>query len=116
MVAKHLRGQLPRRNDGLTVRNLSQHCVEIRRLHDLQILVGGIVLRATDTGSRIIEGYAFLLQERDDPLQIETLLLLHDEMVLVAEEADAEDPPHVVDPVRVIERHAPALGGWREGA
>ena len=37
-------------------------------------------------------------------------------MLLVVEEDQAEDAPHIVDEIRIIELHRPAFLRWREGS
>ena len=103
-------------DDGIAMRQPFQQGGDVRGGHDLEELVGGIVCQPADFRGGIIHGKAFFRAESHDPSFVKTLLSGNLEMALVLEKEQAADPPEIVDPVRVVEVHAPASGLGREAA
>ncbi len=116
MLHKHLRGQLSGGQHAFALGQLTQQPVDVGLLHDFEVLVGGVVLRATNAQPCVEDGHARFGEKGFERLEAERLVLLVDEMQLVAEEHVAEDSPHVVLKVGIIPRHAPAFGCWRKRA
>ena len=109
-------GFLASGDDSAEVRQSRKQGGDVCRLYDLEELVGGVVLQATDGGGGIKEGETLLLAECDDFVYLKALGLKIHEMILVAKEYLALDAPVVVDEVRIVEVHAPTLTLWREAA
>ena len=76
--------------------------------------VGGVVLQAANLAGGVVEGQAGIGTEGTDGGFVEAFLGRDAEVVFVAEVDEAHDAPEVVDPVGVIERHAPAVRLGRE--
>ena len=76
--------------------------------------VGGVVFEAANLAGGVVEGQALLGTEGADGGFVEAFLGRDAEVVFVAEVDEAHDAPEVVDPVGVIERHAPAVRLGRE--
>ena len=116
LAADDVRGLLSGGDDGLASGELLQKQADVRRLHDFQKLVGGVVLQSADGGGGVIKGDASLGEEGDETFLVEGFLAGEEEVLLVAEEEEAEDAPHVVLQVGVEEIHAPAFLLWREAS
>lgn len=116
MLHKHLRGQLSGGQHTLALGQLAQQPIDVGLLHDFEVLVGGVVLRTANAQPRVEDGHARFGEKGFERLEVERLVLLVDEMQLVAEEHVAEDAPHVVLKVGIIPRHAPTFGCWRKRA
>ena len=116
MLHKHLRGQLSGGQHALALGQLTQQPVDVGLLHDFEVLIGGVVLRATNAQPRVEDGHARFGEKGFECLEVERLVLLVDEMQLVAEEHVPKDSPHVVLKVGIIPRHAPTFGCWRKRA
>ena len=82
----------------------------------LQKGVGGVVAEAADFGGGVVEGESGLGAKRAYRSLVEPLLSRHAKMQLVPEMNQPHNPPEVVDPVGVVERHAPAMWLGRETA
>ena len=78
--------------------------------------IGGIVLQAPDFAGGVVECEALGGAELPNERFVKPLFCRDAEVILVAEMDDAEDAPEVVDPVWVVERHAPAVWLGRETA
>ena len=78
--------------------------------------VRGIVPQPPYFAGGVIERQAGIGTELSDRGLVEPLLGRDAEMLLVPEVNQPHDPPEVVDPVGVIERHAPAVRLGRETA
>ena len=109
LTTDDVRGLLSGGDDGLALGELLQEQADVGRFHDFQKLVGGIVLQSADGCGGVVKGDAFLGEEGDEPSLVEGFLAGDEEVLLVLEEEEAEDAPHVVLQVRVEEIHAPAF-------
>ena len=78
--------------------------------------VGGVVAETADFAGGVVEGEALIGTEGADGGLVEAFLGRDAEVVLVGKVDDAHYAPEVVDPVGVIEGHAPAVGLGREAA
>ena len=96
--------------------NAGQQGRDVRGGDDLQEGVGGVVFEAAYLAGGIVEGQAFPGAKLPDSSFVEALLAGHAEMILFPEVDDPHDPPEVIDPVGVVERHAPAVRLGREAA
>ena len=67
-------------------------------------------------GGGVVESQSVLCAEVFYGLLIEAFFFDDAEVVFIIEMYQADDAPEVVDPVGVIERHAPAVGLGRETA
>ena len=83
---------------------------------DFEEGVGGVVLQAADFGGGVVEGEAGVGTEGANQSFVKPLLARHTEVRLVPKVNQPHDAPEVVDPVGVIERHAPAVLLRRETA
>ena len=97
-------------------RNPGQQGGDVSGGDDLQERVGGIVLQAAHLACGVVERQALAGAERSNRSLIKPLLAREAEMVLVAEMDEPHNPPEIVDPVGVVERHAPAVLLRRETA
>ena len=93
-----------------------QQCGDIGRCYYLQEGIGGVVFQAAYLCCGVIEGQAFLGAEVAYGWLVEAFFSDDAESVLIVEVYQAHDAPEVIDPVGVIERHAPAMGLRRETA
>ena len=116
LTTDDVRGLLSGGDDGLASGELLQKQADVRRLHDFQKLVGGVVLQSADGCGGVVKGDAFLGEEGDEPFLVEGFLAGDEEVFLVLEEEEAEDAPHVVLQVGVEEIHAPAFLLRREAS
>ena len=91
---------------------LFQKQTDISRLYNFQKLVGGVVLQSAYRCSGIVESDTLVCEKLYQCLLVEGFLAGQEEMLLVMEEEEAEDAPHVVLQVRIEEIHAPALPLW----
>ena len=103
-------------DNGLALRDLPQQGGDVGRGHYLQELVGGVVFQAADGGGGVVHRYAGSGAEIHYVIQSEFLGGNVHETVLVVEKYQAQNPPHVVDEIRVVKIYAPALGLGRETA
>ena len=107
-------GFFARGDEGVAMGDAGQHGRDVRGGDDLQEGVGGVVFEAAYLACGVVEREAGVGAELPDPGFVEALLARHAEMILFPEVDDAHDPPEVVDPVGVVERHAPAVRLGRE--
>ena len=96
--------------------DLLQECGDIGWGYYLKVGIGGVVFEAADLGGGVVECQAVLGAELAYGGLVEAFLTDDAEVVLVVEMDEADDSPEVVDPVGVIEWHAPAVGLGRETA
>ena len=96
--------------------DLLQQCGDIGRRYYLEVGIGGVVFEAADLGGGVVECQAVLGTELAYGGLVEAFLAYDAEVVLVVEMDKADDAPEVIDPVGVIEWHAPAVGLGRETA
>ncbi len=112
-AADNLGGLLAGGDKGVAERDLLQQCGDIGRRYYLEVGIGGVVFKAFYLGGGVVECQAVLGAELAYGGLVEAFLTDDAEMVLVVEMNEADDAPEVVDPVGVIERHAPAVWlGW----
>ena len=111
-----LGGFLAGGDKGVARRDPGEEGGDVGGLNHLQEGVGGIVLEAAHLAGGVVEGEALAGAEGADRRFVEAFLARHAEVVLVAEMDQAQDAPEVVDPVGVVERHAPAVRLRREAA
>ena len=104
-----LGGFLASGHEGVAVGNLAEEGGDVRRGDDLEECVGGVVLQAADFAGGVVEGQAGFGAETADGGFVETFLAGEAEVVLVGKMDEAHYPPEVVDPVGIIERHAPPV-------
>ena len=109
LSAGNLGGQLTCRDNGLAFRQLPEHGVKVGLFDDFQVLVRSCACGTADAGGSIEEGDALCFEEGDELVETEGFVGCIDEMLLVIIEDDAENAPHVVDEVGVIELHRPPL-------
>ena len=109
-------GFFARGDEGVAVGDAGQQGRDVRGGDDLQEGVGGVVFEAAHLAGGVVEREAGVGAELPDPGFVEALLPRHAEMILFPEVDDSHDPPEVVDPVGVVERHAPAVRLGRETA
>ena len=76
---------------------------------NLQEGVGGIVFKPTHLARGIVKGQTLDRTECADGRFVKPFLTRHAEMVLVPEVDEAHDSPKIVDPIRIIKRHAPPM-------
>ena len=101
-------------DDSAKMGQLSDESMDVGRLNDLEKLVGGVVLQATDSRRGIVERETFLLTKCHNLVNLETLGFEVHEVVLVAKEYLSLNAPMVIDKVRVVKVHAPPLALGRE--
>ena len=75
---------------------LFQEQTDIGRLYHFQKLVGSIVLKTAYGCGRIVECDSLFSEELYQSFLVESLFTGKEEMLLVVEEEEAEDAPHVV--------------------
>ena len=109
-------GFFARGDEGMAVGDAGQQGRDVRGGDDLQEGVGGVVFEAAYLAGGVVEREAGVGAELPDPGFVEAFLAWHAEMILFPEMEDSHDPPEVVDPVGVVERHAPAVRLGREAA
>ena len=88
---------------------LFQEQTDVGRLYHFQKLVGSIVLKTAYGCSSIVECDALFGEEVYQRFLVEGFFAGQEEMLLIVEEEEAEDAPHVVLQVRIKEIHAPTL-------
>ena len=101
-------------DEGVAVGDTGQQRGDVGGGDDFEEGVGGVVLEAADFGGGVIKRQTFPRGERSYSSFVEALFANHAEVILVPEVNQPHDPPEVVDPVRVIKRHAPAVRLGRE--
>ena len=109
-------GFLSRRYDVGKAGQAAHHRLKVSRLHYHEVLVRRRVLQSADGCGGVVHADALTGKKAFDVVKEECLVLLADEAHLVLEEADAEDAPHVVGEVGIIEVHRPAFLSRREAA
>ncbi len=109
-------GFFARGDEGVAGRDAGQQGGDVRGGDDLQEGVGGVVFEAAYLAGGVVEGEAFPGAKVPDSSFVETFFARHAEMILFPEVDDSHDPPEVIDPVGVVERHAPAVRLGREAA
>ena len=103
-------------DEGVTFRDAGQQGGDVSGGDDLEKGVGSVVSKPPNFAGGIIERQAFARTKRPYRTLIKALFPNQAEVVLVAEVDEAHDAPEVVDPVGVVEGHAPAVGLGREAA
>ena len=104
-----LGGFLAGGDEGVAVGDAAEEGGDVRRGDDLEEGVGGVVLEAADFTGGVIEGEAGVGAETAYGGFVEAFFAGDAEMVFVGEVDQAHDPPEVVDPVGVVEWHAPPV-------
>ena len=115
-VADDLGGFLASGYNCVAMWYLLQQCGDIGRCYYFQEGIGGVVFQAYDFCCGIVEGQTFLDAEFAYIGLIETFFFDYAESVFIIEMDQTHDAPEVVDPVGVIEWHAPTVGLGRETA
>lgn len=103
-------------DEGVALRNTGQECRDVGWRDNLQEGVGGVVFQPPDLAGGVVEGEALPSAELPNRPLVKPFLPWHAEMVLVPEVDHPHDAPEVVDPVGVVEGHAPAVRLGREAA
>ena len=103
-------------DDGPALGNPAQESLDIGGFRYLQKSVGGVAPQSSHRNCRVEEGDALPLQKGTENVQTEYLLLRIVEIVLVVEECQSEDAPHIILDIGVEEVHGPPFEGWREAA
>ena len=120
LASKHIgndfRGLLAGGDQGVARRDLRQQGGDVGGLDYLQEGVGGVVPEAADLAGGVVEGQALIGAKLPDGGLVKSLFRDPAEAVFIVKEDEADDAPEVVDPVGVIEGHAPAVGLGRETA
>ena len=98
------------------IRNPGQQGGDVGGGNYLQESVGGVVFQAADLAGGVVEGQAFIGTESSDGGFVKPFIGLDAEVIFVPEVDEAHYPPEIVDPVRVVERHAPTMRLRRETA
>ena len=98
------------------IRNLGQQGRDVGGGDYLQEGVGGIVLEPAHFGGGVVERQTFLFAEGPDGSLVKTLLARDAKMSLVSKIDEPHNPPEIVDPVGVIEWHAPPMQLGRKTA
>ena len=111
-----LRGLLAGGDQGVAGGDLRQQGRDVGGPNHLQEGVGGVVTEAADFAGGVVEGQAVIGTKRPDGHLVKALFGRDAEAVFIVKEDEADDAPEVVDPVGVIEGHAPAVGLGREAA
>ena len=109
-------GFLSRRYDVGKKGKTAYHRLKVSRLHDHEVLVRRRILQSAYGSGGVVHADALTGKKAFDVVKVECLVLLADEAHLVLEEADAEDAPHVIGEVRIIEVHCLAFLPRREAA
>jgi len=109
-------GFFARGDEGVAVGDAGQQGRDVRGGDDLQKGVGGVVFKAAHLAGGVVERQAGVGAELPDAGFVETLFARNAEMILFPEVDDSHDPPEIIDPVGVVERHAPAVRLGREAA
>lgn len=104
MCADGVCGFLPRSDDGAAEWHAGQKGLDVGGRHNLEKLVGGVVLQAADGARRVVDAHALCAEKIDDFSHAVRLALGVDEMERFAEEDEAEDAPHVVRVIRVYKQ------------
>ena len=108
-----LGGFLTGGDQGVALRNAGEQGGYIGSFHYLQKGVGGVVTKATHLAGCVVERQSFGGAERPDQGLVKALFSRHAKMLLVPKENQTHDSPEIIDPIRVVERHAPAERlGW----
>ena len=116
LAAGNLCGQLSCCDDTFTKWKAPQNLVQIRLLHNFQVFIRSCTRGATDTGGRIEEGDTLFPQERNQQIKTEAFPGCIHKIILIVEEEQSHDSPHIIDKVRIIESHRPPFLRWRKGA
>ncbi len=115
-LGKDLGGLLAGGDDGAAVRDALEEGGDVGGGYHLEEGVGGVVTETADLAGGVVEGEALIGTEGADGGLVEAFLGRDAEVVLIGIMDDAHYAPEVVDPVGVIEGHAPAVGLGRETA
>ena len=78
--------------------------------------IGGVVFETPDLACCVVKGKALLCAEGSDGRLVEALISRDAEMIFVGEMDQSHDAPEIINPIRIIERHAPAVRLWRKTA
>lgn len=105
-------------DNDFALRYLAQQRNNVGGLNDLEELVGGIVLQASNCRGGIKETYAFFFKETYDGGKAEGLVGNINEIVFIAKEKLSFYPPMVIDEIGIeeIEIFCPSLPLRRETA
>ena len=103
-------------DEGVARRDAGQKGGDVGGGDDFQEGVGCVVFEAADFAGGVVEGESLLGAEGADGGFVEAFLGADAEVVLVAEVNQSHDAPEVVDPVGVVEWHAPTVRLGREAA
>jgi len=93
----------------VAVGDLGQKGGDVGGRDHLQEGVGGVVPEAPHFAGGVVEGQARIRAEAADHGLVKAFLPRQAKMLPVPKMNQAHDAPEVVDPVGVIERHAPAV-------
>ena len=107
-------GLLAGGDQGVAVRDVGQQGGDVGGRNHFQEGVGGVVLQPPDFAGGVVEGQAFAGAEVPDPRFVKAFFAHYAEMVFIPEVNEPHDSPVVVDPIRIVERHAPAMRLGRE--
>ena len=99
----------PAVDDDISKENLEQAVKLINKAKRPMVFVGGGACGASYGACGVVECHAFSGEEFHELFFLEPLVLSVHEVVFVVEEQETEDPPHVVDEVRIEEVHTPSL-------
>ena len=102
-------GFLAGSDDGQTMRQPLQKCMNISGFDHFQELIGGIILQATDSCRGVEECESAILAKGHNLIESETLGLEIHEMIPVAKKHLPLNPPMVIDEIRVIKIHTPTF-------
>ena len=71
--------------------------------------VGGVVFQPLHFAGGVVKGQADISTKLSDQGLVEAFFGRNAEVIFIAEMNQADDSPEVIDPVWVIERHAPSM-------
>ena len=103
-------------DQGVAKRNPCQQRRDVGGRNYFQECIGGIVLQTTNLTGGVVKCQTFPCAERPNGRLVKPLLARNAEMRLFTKVYQPHYPPEVVDPVGVVERHAPAMRLGRETA
>lgn len=108
-IADGFSGFLAGSDDGQTMRQPTQKCMNISWFDHFQKLVGCIILQPSDSSRGVEECKSSILAKGHNLIESETFGLEIHEMIPVAKKHLPLNPPMVIDEIRVIEIHAPTF-------
>ena len=103
-------------DDGAAVRDALEEGGDVGGGDDFEEGVGGVVSETAHFARRVVEGEALIGTKGADGGLVEALFGRDAEVVFIGKMDEAHYAPEVVDPVGVVEWHAPAVGLGREAA